>query len=120
MVLFAHDLADLLQRNIGQMPAEIHGDLAGTDDLGITFVSFNIIGGNAKMLGYRVNDQGRRYFLLFIGGNNVLEFLLAISMVIAFFSKRLQAMSLFRAPSSSRILDLIFVAMYLITSSSME
>ena len=36
--------------------------------------------------------------------------------VISLFSRLLKATSLFRAPSSSRILDLIFVAMYLITS----
>ena len=40
--------------------------------------------------------------------------------VISLFSRLLSATSLFRAPSSSRIFDLMFIAMYLITSLSIS
>ena len=48
------DLPDKCQLGADDLPAEIHGNLSGKDDLGVALLSLDVLpDGNAEVLGHR-------------------------------------------------------------------
>src|SRR5699024_9637251 len=97
--------------------AEVHRDLTRIYDLAASFASCNIRSGNVKMLGYRINNELRSDDFLFIWRNNIAEHLFCKVQVDLTFLQIGICYDFVKAPSSSRMLDLMLDAMYSITSS---
>lgn len=112
-------LADILQAGFGHGAAQIHDNLAWINNFLAALCGHDVKRGKVKMIGNDLDDEFRGYFLLVARRNDVFQcFFSQFNVDLTVFLQLERATILVSAPSSSRILDLMLVAMYLITSLS--
>lgn len=120
MIAVAHHFSDSGQRGIEHFAAQIHCDLAREYDFAAPLAADNVGRRNIEVICNGVDDKFRRDHLLLVRGDDVAQHLLCKINVDFTFFKVCVCMILLRAPSNSRMFDLILEAMYSITSSLTE
>ena len=75
------------KRNIEHGTAQVHGDLSGIDDLAAALVADDICRCYFKLLRYHIDNDLRCNDLLFVWGDNILEYLLGQLQVDILFDK---------------------------------
>ena len=105
-------LADILQAGFGHGAAQIHDNLAWINNFLAALCGHDVKRGKVKMIGNDLDDEFRGYFLLVARRNDVFQ---------CFFSQFNVDLTVFLQLGKGNDLgelDLMLVAMYLITSLS--
>jgi len=73
MVFFAQKLSYISEGGIRQLSAQIHYDLTGLYELGISLLGSNIFRLYAKMLCHYINNESRSDLLWLVGVDDILQ-----------------------------------------------
>ena len=73
MVFFAQKLSYISEGGIRQLSAQVHYDLTGLYELGISLLGSNIFRLYAKMLCHYINNESRSDLLWLVGIDDILQ-----------------------------------------------